>query len=120
MKRNKNADNVECKQVAVIWNAFINDIGKQWVKVVLRELCSQMIVRPLDKNLLSKSNQILTHVIDLVNSTYVNWKNGCVMCMDYCCSLKSETHFNIRDISGIFIACCSELLLLTVSSHRLS
>lgn len=40
-----------------------------------------MIVRPLDKNPLSKSNQILTHVIDLVNSTYVNWKNGYVMCV---------------------------------------
>lgn len=43
-------------ELAIIWfvRFYSTDIG-----------------RPLDENPLSKSNRILTHVIDLVNSTYV-------------------------------------------------
>lgn len=65
------------KQVAVTLNAFINgnrsNIGWKflWEIIWFVRFYSTDIGRPLDENPLSKSNRILTHVIDLVNSTYV-------------------------------------------------
>lgn len=49
-------------------NLWENTLGKR-----TESLCSLVrpTGRPLDKNPLSKSNRILTHVIDLVNATYV-------------------------------------------------